>query len=523
LSPPLARFATSQILAGLVGVGVLLRLAIFCAAEHSLEVSEAIVGLMALDILAGQALPFFFYGTAYNGGGALEAYLAAGSFALFGASAAGLKLWILALWALAAGLFANLCGRTLTRGAAILAVAFFSLGTPFFLEWSLKARGGFIETVLFSVLLLWLAAPPPALRARRDLQCAGFGLAVGIGLWSSEMLLAMIPCAGAWLWFGLERRERGRALLVLGTATLVSLIPLLVYNLGHEWQHARGSVLLRVLQPADGEPLSLEQLQISAAFVLGRAWPLLALLFVVGGARLLERREAWPLGLVALAHTGLYLTAYWLSGERYLSVPPSRVLFSLYPSLALLFASALDPPRRGGIAVRGLVVTGIAAWALAVCGSIHAWIGSGAPREASSWRGSWALTDGAGLHRELVSLGVAQVYASRWTVPPLVFAQRSAQADDANAPRLRITSLIPLLAPADRASTAIVLLREGPLAGYLALAFEHHGVAARRVEWNGFSIFYGMRASQIHQGIDLPAVLAKTDWPPEPDPPDGFN
>jgi hypothetical protein len=511
-------------LAGIVAAGLLLRLALFAFAEHRLEVSEAIVGLMAFDILEGRTLPFFFYGTAYNGGGALEAYLAAAVFALLGPSAAALKLPVLALWLAAAGLLADLCGRTLERTAALLAMGFFGLATPFFLEWSLKARGGFIETVLASAVLLWLADPPGWLRRRWRLQCAAFGLAVGLGLWMSEMLLAMVACAGAWLLLRLPPHLRLNAALATGAATAVGLLPLAAYNALHAAEHLRASVLWRVLQPGEREPLTAAELALSADFVLGPAWPLLAGLLALGAARGLPRlRQGIELGHVATVHVLLYGLAYTLAGERYLAQPPSRVLFALYPSLAILFGQALAPARGAGMAARAAAALTGCAWALCVLASIAGWLASGEPREAHSWRGHWALVDAAPLRRELVSLGVGQVYASRWTVPPLVFEQRRARRREPDSPQLGITSLVPASAPRQRMDAALVLLREGPLAGYVSQLLEARRIPHRRRDLGAFAIFHGIPAPRLHQGIGLPAVIAQEDWPPEPDPPDGFN
>jgi hypothetical protein len=516
------RLSTRRALALLVALGAALRIALLLVVEHQLEVSEAIVGLMALDILEGKALPFFFYGTAYNGGGALEAYLAAASFAVAGPGAIAVKLWIPLLWLAAAGLLADVCQRNQSRAAAILTLAFFSLGTPFLLEWSLKARGGFIETVLFSTLLLWLAAPPKWLRARSALRGAGFGLALGVGLWCSEMLLAMVPCAGLWLFSRLEARERGRAALAGAFGAGVGLLPLLLYNLANDWAHVRASVLLRVLQPGEGEALALAQLESSLAFVLGWSWPLLCIVFAIGAVRLLRDRSRLQLGHVALAHVLIYGLAYAFSGERYLEVPPSRVLFALHPSLAILFGQALAPPRKPA-PVQGYVAVAVATWAVAVCGELNPWIGSGRPREAGSWRGSWALVDGEALRRELLALDVGQVYASRWTVPPLVFAQRVALADGAGDRKLGVTSLLPDRAPTDRERAALVLLRDGPLAAYVAELLEARGIPHRTAEWDRFAIFHAIPSDRLHRGIGLPAVIASEDWPPLPDAPDGFN
>ncbi|RMF23181.1 MAG: hypothetical protein D6760_05960, partial [Deltaproteobacteria bacterium] len=51
---------------------------------------EGVVGLMGKHILEGRSLPVFFYGQHYLG--ALEAYLAALSFAIFGVSITSLRL-----------------------------------------------------------------------------------------------------------------------------------------------------------------------------------------------------------------------------------------------------------------------------------------------------------------------------------------------------------------------------------------------------------------------------------------------
>ena len=65
-----------KILYVLVALGVVIRLFVLLAAENRLDSDEATIGVMALDILEEGTHPIFFYGASYNGGGAMEAYLA---------------------------------------------------------------------------------------------------------------------------------------------------------------------------------------------------------------------------------------------------------------------------------------------------------------------------------------------------------------------------------------------------------------------------------------------------------------
>jgi hypothetical protein len=343
----------------MVGAGIGLRLLLLLTAENRLDADESVVGLMALDILEGRSFPMFFYGGAYNGGGAWEAYLAVLPFAVFGPSALAVKLCVLALWSAAALLFADLCRRTLPTGQAMLTVSFFCIATPFFLEWSLKARGGFAEVVLFSVGLLWLAQPPRSLDPRVLLRSVLVGIVSGIGLWGSEMLLAMIPCAAGWLLLGCAPSRRGHASAALLAGFFIGSLPLLFFNSMHDWQHLEQSVVFSLLEPGGRafRPHDLAQLRLSARFVLGPAWLLLLLGVAVSGVRLGVRRERWNLGHVALAHCAIFVAAYWLSGLRYLQIPPSRTLYALYPSLALLLGAAVYLPAPWGKTSRWVVAS----------------------------------------------------------------------------------------------------------------------------------------------------------------------
>jgi len=321
-SPPMR---PPSILAGIVALGVVLRLALLGFAENRLEADESLVALMGLEILEGGGLPFFVHRTTYDGGGAFEAWLSAAGFALLGDAPWVPKLMVLGVWTAAAALFAVVCARHLPVRRARLAVLLFCVGTPFFLEWSLKARGGYVET-----MLLWLAllALPgwPRLAGRPGATGAAFGVLVGVALWISEMILPLLPAALVWLAVVRPAGERARLAGGLAAGLAVGLLPLAVYNATHDWAHLRTSVVAGLLFDS-GAPLRPAALRDSAAFVLGPAWPLALAGLAVATVRLgLDLARERRVGLAHVLWLGLavYALGYWLGGLRYLPVPPSR-------------------------------------------------------------------------------------------------------------------------------------------------------------------------------------------------------
>lgn len=517
----LAEQRRDAVLGVLLAGGVALRIALIAVAENRLDADEATVGVMALDILEGRALPFFFYGQSYNGGAAVEAYLGAAAFALTGASEVALKGVLLGLWLAAAFLFTRLCRRVLPARTTIFAVLFFCVGTPFLLEWSVKARGGYAETLLVSIALLWLAIPPPRLQPWLRVQGLCFGVAAGLGLWASEMLLLMIPCAGLYLVAERPRNERFRAVIWCSAGFLLGSIPLFIHNLTHDWQNFADSTLASVLVERAGEPLSLMLLQSSASFVLGPAPLLLGIGLGLGAIRIARQR---PFGLshVLLLHTALFTLCYWIVGTRFLpGVAPARVLYVLCPGLAITLACGIGweaeaPPLRswlGGGAV--------ALWLFSVLTAGAIWAASGVPRESGSWRGSWALTDGPELYRALSSRGVDTVIVAYWTRWPLQFAARVEQRRNPQAPALRVHISPRSLGAADTAAFAI---RENtPLLRAVRRQLVLQRIAFERSRWRDFAILSGLDAARIRDDPRLPAMLDGGVWKPPPSPPDGFN
>ena len=109
---------------------------------------------MGRHVLRGE-FPVFYYGQRYMGG--LEPHLAALGFAIGGATPLVLKLVCLAVALVLVWLTAELGRRILGPGPGLVAGVFMALPPIFLTVWSVKARGGFIETLVLGWLVLLLA------------------------------------------------------------------------------------------------------------------------------------------------------------------------------------------------------------------------------------------------------------------------------------------------------------------------------------------------------------------------------
>jgi len=183
---------------------------------------EGVVGLMGKHILEGRSLPVFFYGQTYLG--ALEAYLAAGTFALFGVSLLSLRLVplacsLLSLWAVYA-----LTELVSSKTAARWATALVALSPLYFLQWNLKARGGFIEHVLLLFLVLILFWRYAFGKERRPGVALALGFTAGVAFWVNQLIAAYFFVLAPVLCLDRSRVLHWRALLagfLVGASLLI--------------------------------------------------------------------------------------------------------------------------------------------------------------------------------------------------------------------------------------------------------------------------------------------------------------
>lgn len=351
-----------------------LKIFILVTGSVTFDSDEAILALMARHILAGEH-PLFFYGQHYMG--ALDAYLIAGAFLLFGQHVIAVRLVQVALtfgvvgtsWLLAE----ELGGQHSRDNFAGLATGLLIAWPPIlFALYTTATLGNYVETLLLNNLL-WLIAIKVA---KRSAECTSlldtvwlfvWGVLAGLGWWGMVLILtAALPTGLALLWDG--RRRLPQVLppmitgFVLGAApwlwgTLMEGATTTVGDLAGVWinEPFRGNVYL-------GRLMMLVVFNLPALFGLrppwSTDWVMLPVGLLVVGIylttlwdalhRTLSRAEPTPtrsqiallLGGWAFVLAGFLLTPFGRD-------PTGRYLLTLYPPLAILVGAFLARlPRR---------------------------------------------------------------------------------------------------------------------------------------------------------------------------------
>jgi hypothetical protein len=220
----LRRHGTFLILLALVAG---LRMAILVRAETHVHSDEAIIGMMGTRILEGTLRPIFMRGQPYNGGAAMEAYLAAGSFALLGPGVIPLRIPIVALSLLSLVALYAVVRRFWDPRTAVIAAAIYAVA-PSLLKWHFQVRGYAFHLlsvpVLFGLFLLVLQTRPRTFRFHLAL-----GLVAGLSLWCLEIVLPVVLATALLL---VLRRGISPGQAVAGLAgTVLGYSPALLYNL----------------------------------------------------------------------------------------------------------------------------------------------------------------------------------------------------------------------------------------------------------------------------------------------------
>ncbi|GAC1679146.1 MAG: hypothetical protein PVS3B1_19820 [Ktedonobacteraceae bacterium] len=216
------------------------------------------MGLMARDIAYRGRLPIFFYGQHYMG--ALEAYLAAAVFRLFGSSLFSLRVSLILLFALFLFSTYLLTSQLYSRAWALLTVTLLGLGSSFVLARELSAIGGYPETLLCGSLAFLLASrlaltykPEVPQSKWRYAGYAGWGFIVGLGLWSDLLIAPFALCSALLLLVCCWRELRA---IVAGICALLGLVtgslPLLYYNLTAAPGQDSLSVLWQIQHSSNG-------------------------------------------------------------------------------------------------------------------------------------------------------------------------------------------------------------------------------------------------------------------------------
>jgi hypothetical protein len=229
--------------AGLLGLGLAVRLAILFSPLGELDADEAVVGLMARHIASLGERPVFYWGQPYLG--SLEAFSAAPLFRIFDSSTLTLKLVPTAYSLGFLVLSALMARRLFGTGPALATAAYLAVPPAMWAVWSTKARGGYAELLFLGQALLlvtlWWAERPP----RHDGRAAMlWGLLAGLSVWTH--LLAVVYLLPSVVYLAVRRRPRLLEIGVAGVGTLIGMLPVVIDNLVGGF-----GTLRALLQPPD--------------------------------------------------------------------------------------------------------------------------------------------------------------------------------------------------------------------------------------------------------------------------------
>ncbi len=438
---------TIAILGVLVGLfGLFIR--IWSLGRHAINADQAVVGLMANQILHGH-FSAFYWGQNYGGG---EPYVVALVFAVFGQSTFSLGMTPVLLdlgsavlvWRIGRRLFDNRIGIE----AALLFWIF-----PEVYIWQSTMEYGF----RWFVLDLGLGAVLLALRYLHDesrfarVEIFGIGLLLGAGWWGSpEIMYFFLPIAIGFCYRILWQRRRVpfSNLLLAVAGSLIGASAWLEFNFGHHFASLHSGI-----QPDPGIfrhlgvfvvhtlPLLIGlQLRVSGRWLFGAAaGPLVNVVAIGTGilvlAQLVRRREA--IGLVIFCITGPIVyglspfTWYWADGRYAVFLAPAVALMVVVSIREILLSKPIARLiGNSEVLVRPVVAVMLGlALTLTAASQLSPYHPNGVAETGSATWTSWTGDPSSGLAeiaRTLSGAGVRDLYAGYWVAYPLMFASKGA-------------------------------------------------------------------------------------------------
>ncbi len=476
-------------------LGAFLR--IWALGREPVNADEAIVGLMAHEILHGH-FSAFYWGQQYGGA---EPYAVALVFLVAGQSGFTLGLTSVLLAGVAAILVWRI-GRRLLSPALGVAAGCVAWVWPEVFVWQSTLEYGFRFVVLvagLSGVLLLLGLLDTASPPRHPLwNGAGIGVAFGVGWWASpEIAYFALPAVvlAAVALIGRRITLTPRVALVTAGAFLLGALPWIVANIS-----SGGASFRSGPQPDPRFTSHLETLRLHVLpIILGLAVPvsgrfilphelgrLLEYLLVLGGialcALLLYERRAPVLVLLALTFPIVYaispFTWYWQDGRYAIYLVPTAALLGVY-GVDTVATALTSRTQRGRIravpeatnrahsaALAGLVVLLVAVTVVGArdVAPFRPGSPSGPAATWTSWHANatgYASTLAVGLE----AAGVRGVIAGYWVAEPVTFASRGA----VTASDVRYDRDPRLLAEVERDRPAYLFVRPAALAGASAV------------------------------------------------------
>lgn len=202
IAKAISQFRTLRTHPGLwlaLGIGLTLKIILLATESVSFHSDEAVLGLMARHILQGHR-PIFFYGQLYMG--ALDAYLIAASFAIFGQTVLAIRLVQVILYLATLATTYGLAWRiTQNRFAATSAALLFAIPPVMVSVYTTATLGDYQEILLLNNLIFWIVWDIFGGKKQSGVWWFLAGILAGLGWWSLALIivsLAPLTLQGLW-------------------------------------------------------------------------------------------------------------------------------------------------------------------------------------------------------------------------------------------------------------------------------------------------------------------------------------
>lgn len=479
---------------------------------------QAVVGLMARHILAGDGHPIFYYGATYAG--SLEPHFVAGVFAILGPSVASFRTAMAILLVVLAGGTVLLARRVFGTSGGIAASAYLAF-PPFFLLYKGLTSDGAYDTVALAALAeiaIVLAIEKRHTGGRLALYPA-FGLVAGLAWWVSPVTLPLSAVCAVWSLWRCRRDRLALALAGLAGGGAIGAAPWWIWNARHAWASLgapelasagplallwNSAKLLWISLPAlEGgviatpNPAYVREPFPGARLACLAVWALLLGPSLAATIRTRDRTRGllWS-GLIVI------FAAAALSGRTIASEP--RYLIAYYVLLPLLAAGEmLRPGRRRAAPV---LLACLMAFHLA------ALLSARVNRKIGDFEITGSLDS---LVRGLEARGIRTAYANYWTAYRLSF-ESGERVTATPFPGDELVRYEPYRQQADADPSAAVILLP-PRDGCYRRFLEEARIPFSREAMGGFGVYSGLdprgfASLRAARGLPLPVAAYRVRW-----------
>lgn len=223
----------------LLAVILISRLALLLLSRRYLMSDEAVVGVMALDIMEGKPIPFFLYGQTYADGHVAEALLMIPWLKLFGPSDLVVKGVVAMIGCLHLVVVYRVIHRFFSKRLALLTLALYAF-TCGFVSFNFLVNGA-MTTLLFSWIGLYFFFCHYYGEKPRTYHLILAGAALGFAVYCFDYAIFYVIAAVGLMAF--RRRfalwRRWWEFAALGGGMAIGAAPLIVFNFKHDFSTFR--------------------------------------------------------------------------------------------------------------------------------------------------------------------------------------------------------------------------------------------------------------------------------------------